>query len=136
MVTWFNAGIAVASQASSANIKRKTEKHVDDGGGDIVDVKTPLKISFPAVKEEKEETPEENMAVSGKKNGEFITGSDVSEMKYTNKVTEEVEFQVNRQNLVHSKFLVGVQGVVLEICSLGLNLQSFCTIWLSATSGN
>ncbi|CAL5444763.1 unnamed protein product [Camellia sinensis] len=32
---------------------------------------------------------EENMAVSAKKNGEFITGSDVSEMKYTNKVVEE-----------------------------------------------
>ncbi|KAF5933625.1 hypothetical protein HYC85_029796 [Camellia sinensis] len=29
------------------------------------------------------------MAVSAKKNGEFITGSDVSEMKYTNKVVEE-----------------------------------------------
>ncbi|GMQ10466.1 hypothetical protein CsSME_00053460 [Camellia sinensis var. sinensis] len=32
---------------------------------------------------------EENMAVSAKKNGEFITGSDVSEMKYTSKVVEE-----------------------------------------------
>ncbi|KAI7986459.1 Ent-kaurenoic acid oxidase 2 [Camellia lanceoleosa] len=32
---------------------------------------------------------EENMAVSAKKNREFITGSDVSEMKYTNKVVEE-----------------------------------------------
>ncbi|CAL5376416.1 unnamed protein product [Camellia sinensis] len=36
--------IAVASQASSANIKRKTEKHVDDGSGDIVEAVPNLKL--------------------------------------------------------------------------------------------
>ncbi|THG22091.1 hypothetical protein TEA_000485 [Camellia sinensis var. sinensis] len=39
-----NDGIAVASQASSANIKKKTEKHVDDGGGDIVEAVPNLKL--------------------------------------------------------------------------------------------
>ncbi|XP_028124947.1 uncharacterized protein LOC114321912 [Camellia sinensis] len=43
---------------------------------------------------------EENMAISGKKNGEFITGSDVSEMKYTNKMKKIIEEKPASNNFV------------------------------------